>query len=123
MSGLSLFECMKYIFNKLERIFLFIVTVTPLLSGCLVDNENLDTEERIKQTSGQSVVTEKRQIRGNDEVKSIQNVLNNLGYDAGTADGIMGPKTREAIKLYQQDHDLPVTGQLNSNSKKILIGE
>ena len=114
---------MKYIFNKLDRMFLFIVTVTPLLSGCLVDNENLETEERIKQTSAQSVVTEKKQIRGNDEVKSIQNVLNNLGYDAGPADGIMGPKTREAIKLYQRDHDLPVTGQLNSNSKKILIGE
>jgi len=114
---------MKYIFNKLGRILLFIVTVTPLLSGCLVDNENLETEERFKQTSGQPVVTEKRQIRGNDEVKSIQNVLNNLGYDAGPADGIMGPKTREAIKLYQQDHDLPVTGQLNSNSKKILIGD
>jgi peptidoglycan hydrolase-like protein with peptidoglycan-binding domain len=114
---------MKYIFNKSGRILLFIVIVTSLLSGCLVDNENLETEERFKKTSGQSAVAEKRQVRGNDEVESIQNVLNNLGYDAGPADGIMGPKTRQAIKMYQQDHDLPVTGQLNSNSKKILIGE
>ena len=114
---------MKYIFNKSGRILLFIGTVTSLLSGCLVDNENLETEERFEQISGQPFETEKRQIHGNDEVKSIQNVLNNLGYDAGPADGIMGPKTRQAIKMYQQDHNLPVTGQLNSNSKKILIGE
>ena len=114
---------MKYVFNKSGIIFLFIVSVTPLLSGCLVEDEKLDTEGRLRPTSGQPVVTEKKQIRGDDELKSIQSMLNNLGYDAGPADGIMGSKTREAIKLYQQDHDLPVTGQLNSDSKKILIGE
>lgn len=116
---------MKYVFNKSAIIFLFIVFSTAFLSGCLVEEEKLETEVRLKPTSEQPVVTEKikRKIRGNDEVKSIQSVLNNLGYDAGPADGIMGSKTREAIKLYQQDHDLPVTGQLNSNSKKILIGE
>ena len=116
---------MKDVFYKSGIIFLFVVSVTPLLSGCLVEEKKLEleTEGQIKPTSEQPVVTEKIQIRENDEVKSIQSVLNNLGYDAGPADGIMGSKTREAIKLYQQDHDLPVTGQLNSNSKKILIGE
>jgi len=114
---------MKYVFNKSGVIFIFIVSATPLLSGCLVEDEKLETEGRLRHTSGQPVVTEKIQIHGNDEVKSIQSILNNLGYDAGPADGIMGSKTREAIKLYQQDHDLPVTGQLDSESKKILIGE
>ncbi|MEA1889202.1 MAG: peptidoglycan-binding domain-containing protein [Pseudomonadota bacterium] len=120
---------MKYVFNKSGIIFLFIVSATLFLSGCLVENEKLETEGRLKHKSGQPAVTEKKQpvviekIHGNDEVKSIQSMLNNLGYDAGPADGIMGSKTREAIKLYQQDHDLPVTGQLNSDSKKILIGE
>jgi len=122
---------MKYVFNKSGIIILFIVSATLLLSGCLVEDEKLETEGRSEPTTGQPAVTEKKQpavtekilIRGNDEVKSIQSVLNNLGYDAGPADGIMGSKTREAIRLYQQDHDLPVTGKLNSDSKKILIGE
>lgn len=118
-----MFDCMKYVFNKSGIIFLFVVFAAVLMSGCLVEEEKLDTEVRLKPTPVQPVVTEKIQIRGNDEVKSIQSVLNNLGYDAGPADGIMGSKTRQAIKMYQQDHDLPVTGQLNSNSKKILIGE
>jgi len=56
---------------------------------------------RLSSTSGQPVVTEKIQKRGNDEVRSIQSALNNLGSDPGPADGIMGPKIREAIKLYQ----------------------
>jgi len=122
---------MKYVFNKSGIIFLFIVSATALLSGCLVEDKKLETEGRPGPASAQPVVTEKKQpvvtekiqIRGNDEVKSIQKVLSNLGYDPGPADGIMGSKTREAIKLYQQDHDLPVTGQLNSDSKKMLIGE
>jgi peptidoglycan hydrolase-like protein with peptidoglycan-binding domain len=122
---------MKYVLNKSGIIILYILSATLLLSGCLVENEKLETEGKPEPTSGQPVISEKKQpavtekiqIRGNDEVKSIQRVLNNLGYDAGSADGIMGSKTREAIKLYQQDHDLPVTGQLNSDSKKILIGE
>ena len=114
---------MKYVFNKSAIILLFVVFSTALLSGCLVEDEKLETEVRLKPASGQPVVPEKTQIRANEEVKSIQIVLNNLGYDVGPADGIMGSKTREAIKLYQQDHDLPVTGQLNSISKKILIGE
>ena len=120
-----MFDCMKYVFNKSAIIILFVVFAAALLSSCLVEEEKLETKVQLKPISGQPVVTEKiqTQIRGNEEVKSIQIVLNNLGYDAGPADGIMGSKTREAIKLYQQDHDLPVTGQLNSNSKKILIGE
>jgi peptidoglycan hydrolase-like protein with peptidoglycan-binding domain len=114
---------MKYIFNKSGIIFLYIVSAALLLSGCLVEDEKLETEGRPRHIPDQPLVPEKIQIRVDDEVKSIQRVLNNLGYDAGPVDGIMGSKTREAIKLYQQDHDLPVTGQLNSNSKKILIGE
>ncbi|MFW2440135.1 MAG: peptidoglycan-binding domain-containing protein, partial [Arenicellales bacterium] len=109
----------------------FFVLATPLYSGCLAKDEKVETEGQVRQPPGQPVVTEKKQpavtekiqIRGNDEVKSIQNMLNNLGNDAGPSDGIMGSKTREAIKLYQQDHGLPVTGNLSSESKKILIGE
>jgi hypothetical protein len=41
-------------------------------------------------------------------VKSIQQRLNALGYDAGTADGFMGGKTRSAINSFQRDKGLTV---------------
>lgn len=41
----------------------------------------------------------------------IQKQLLALGYQAGTADGIMGNRTVNALKKFQQDNNLPVTGQ------------
>lgn len=42
---------------------------------------------------------------------AIQQSLNTLGYDAGTADGVMGGKTRAAIRDYQKDQGVAVDGQ------------
>lgn len=39
--------------------------------------------------------------------------LNALGFQAGTADGIAGNRTRQAIRQFQQSKGLPVTGVLD----------
>lgn len=44
-------------------------------------------------------------------VAAIQNDLNRLGYDAGAADGLVGPRTSEAIRRYQRDHNLLIDGR------------
>lgn len=41
----------------------------------------------------------------------IQKGLNTLGYDPGPADGVMGGKTRAAIRDYQKDQGMAVDGQ------------
>jgi len=41
---------------------------------------------------------------------SVQRVLNDLGYSAGPVDGLMGGKTRNAIRAYQTDTGLPASG-------------
>jgi peptidoglycan hydrolase-like protein with peptidoglycan-binding domain len=41
---------------------------------------------------------------------SVQRVLNDLGYSAGPVDGLMGGKTRNAIRAYQTDNGLPASG-------------
>ena len=43
-------------------------------------------------------------------VQAIQRKLNELGYEAGTADGLMGSGTRAAIVAFQQDRGLTATG-------------
>lgn len=40
----------------------------------------------------------------------IQGRLNNLGFDCGKVDGIIGPKTKAAIKRFQEQHGLIVDG-------------
>ena len=43
-------------------------------------------------------------------IQAVQQRLNELGYDAGTPDGLMGRGTRSAIIAFQQDRGLAATG-------------
>lgn len=45
-----------------------------------------------------------------EDVHLIQTQLSNLGHDAGEPDGISGPKTRKAVRQYQQANHLPIDG-------------
>jgi hypothetical protein len=45
-------------------------------------------------------------------ITATQSALLQLGYDVGSVDGIVGPKTTGAIEEYQRAHDLQVDGQL-----------
>ena len=40
----------------------------------------------------------------------VQQTLNNLGYNCGSADGVAGSKTKEQINAYEKDHGLTVNG-------------
>lgn len=44
------------------------------------------------------------------DLAEIQRLLSNRGYDPGPADGKMGSKTRQAIRLFQKQVGLPQTG-------------
>lgn len=43
----------------------------------------------------------------NDQVRELQSLLMNLGYDAGGVDGRLGPQTRSAIRDFQRSRSLP----------------
>jgi hypothetical protein len=47
-------------------------------------------------------------------VTRAQRLLNELGYKAGPADGVAGPKTRQAVRAYQKKSGLPADGQLSA---------
>ena len=46
----------------------------------------------------------------------MQKRLTELGYQPGPADGKSGPRTVNALKKFQQEHNLPVTGQLDAET-------
>ena len=54
-------------------------------------------------------------------VKQAQCLLLYLGYSPGSPDGVAGPKTSGAISVFQSDHGLPATGQLDETTCKMLI--
>ena len=50
----------------------------------------------------------------NERVAEAQQLLNKLGYVVGTPDGIVGAKTRQAIRRFQKAKGMPETGQVTS---------
>lgn len=55
-----------------------------------------------------------------DRMRAIQTSLNDLGYDAGPADGLSGPRTRSAIAAFQADMGMAPTGNLTEQQLVIL---
>ncbi|HEU4439523.1 MAG TPA: peptidoglycan-binding domain-containing protein [Methylomirabilota bacterium] len=46
-------------------------------------------------------------------VRDAQRALRDLGYEPGPVDGIVGPRTREALARYQRSEKIAVTGRLD----------
>jgi len=65
-------------------------------------------------------------------LRDTQVALVALGYDVSTGsrggggdgiDGMWGPSTRNAIAEFQDEHDLPRSGQLNSETYEAILAE
>jgi uncharacterized protein len=52
--------------------------------------------------------------------REVQQLLADLGYDPGPIDGVMGPRTRAAIRAFQADVGLPVDGQVSDELRAAL---
>jgi hypothetical protein len=46
-------------------------------------------------------------------VSGAQGRLNNLGYNCGAIDGVLGDKTTDALQKFQGDQSLPLSGKLD----------
>jgi peptidoglycan hydrolase-like protein with peptidoglycan-binding domain len=55
-----------------------------------------------------------------DQVKQIQEALKDKGQDPGQADGIMGPKTQQALRQFQKSQNLQVTGRVDQQTASAL---
>jgi hypothetical protein len=57
---------------------------------------------------------------GSSNIKEVQQALKDKGYDPGPIDGVMGAKTKEALKSFQSASNLSATGTLNSETAQKL---
>jgi peptidoglycan hydrolase-like protein with peptidoglycan-binding domain len=77
-------------------------------SGTVVDKQHANSSE---------VQPAPEKIRMTpDLVRAAQQKLNDEGYRSGTVDGKLGPVTRGAIRKYQMDKGLKVTGALDEST-------
>jgi lipoprotein-anchoring transpeptidase ErfK/SrfK len=54
-------------------------------------------------------------------VFEAQLALARLGISPGSLDGLTGPQTRAALRAFQQEEQLPVTGELDAPTKERLL--
>ncbi len=51
----------------------------------------------------------------------VQQALNHFGWNVGTADGALGPKSKNAVKEYQAFMGYPATGELTDQQRSVLV--
>jgi len=63
-----------------------------------------------------------RGVRGGDreQVRAVQQALKDKGHDPGTIDGVMGPKTRSALRDFQKKEGIKDTGRLDQETMSKL---
>ncbi len=59
-------------------------------------------------------------ITSRDVIAKVQGALSRLGFDVGTADGVAGPKTAEAIKAFERGVGMSETGVVNPRFLAVL---
>lgn len=60
-------------------------------------------------------------IASEDRVAAAQRRLSELGFEPGPIDGLMGPRTREAVRSFQRAKSLSPDGRLNAKTLKALF--
>ncbi len=56
----------------------------------------------------------------NSQVREIQETLKDRGYDVGSVDGIIGPRTSEALREFQLDEAIAASGNINRQTLQAL---
>lgn len=74
--------------------------------------------QAVEQDTAQDIET--RLGLSSQDNRKVQAALNDLGYNAGPVDGVMGSRTRRAIANYQQALGIPSTGVVSQGTAEAL---
>ncbi len=59
-------------------------------------------------------------ISSGEVIAKVQQALSKLGFDVGTADGVVGPKTRDAIRAFERATGMSESGSINPRLLAVL---
>jgi peptidoglycan hydrolase-like protein with peptidoglycan-binding domain len=102
------------IFLKITLVFFsFIILaclVIPLYAVEKKATEHQDEADKVLK------FTDYNELKGAELIRMVQLTLKDSGFDPGPIDGILGPKTRDAIKKFQIKNDLEPTGEIDEQT-------
>jgi peptidoglycan hydrolase-like protein with peptidoglycan-binding domain len=97
--------------------------IKSVLAGALILTLALPgwaAEEKKAAPAKEEKAEKKVSAKGNEEVKKVQEALKAQGQDPGPIDGIMGSKTRAALKAFQEASGLKGTGRVDDETAQKL---
>lgn len=95
--------------------------VGGLIGGAI--GSGLANQQRQRtQTQTRTVYVNPTYSAQRQENRQVQTALNYFGFNAGTADGVLGGNSRAAISRYQVFMEWPGTGRLLEYEKSVLLG-
>lgn len=93
---------------------------TPSATESMKDRAT-DMKNKMKSRAHRTMDRAKNGMAGNrDDVMAVQQALKDKGHDPGAIDGVMGPKTRQAVRDFQQKEGLQATGRLDAGTRDKL---
>jgi len=106
-----------------------LITMMTFLAGLFLASQSLgagEYKQEMGTESGTSMKGEEsrmgqqaRQL-DNNQVRELQKILTEKGYNAGPVDGIIGPSTKQALRGFQEAQGLAVTGLADQSTLQAL---
>jgi peptidoglycan hydrolase-like protein with peptidoglycan-binding domain len=84
---------------------LFVLPAASFAAGATTNNNN-------------SNMAATHMVHSSKQVEDAQQALNSKAGAQLKVDGVYGPKTRDAVKNFQQSHGLKATGRLDTQTQK-----
>jgi peptidoglycan hydrolase-like protein with peptidoglycan-binding domain len=106
----------------MKRLILFATLV--LTAGLLYAGLSFGTDQ-----AGRILIAQSGQMQNEmtvvpldeDQIRQLQVILQNKGYDVGEESGTIGPETTRALKEFQEDKGLAVTGTPTEETLRTLV--
>lgn len=86
-----------------------------IIGGAIGSSQGQRVRPRSPQPASAATLSQRQQNR------EVQTALNHFGFNVGTPDGSIGPRSRAGISQYQSYLDFPATGQLTEFERSVLI--
>jgi peptidoglycan hydrolase-like protein with peptidoglycan-binding domain len=100
--------------------------IAGAILGGILGHAIANDQNRRKSTQRRSTRSTKSNRPGisiaqREQNREVQTALNQFGYNVGTADGSIGPRSRTGISSYQATLGYPPTGQLTDYERSVLV--
>lgn len=96
------------------------IFVALAFPGWAAEEKKAAPPEKMEKMEKMGKMETKAPSRGSEDTKKLQEALKAKGQDPGPIDGVMGPKTRSALKAFQEASGLKGTGRVDDQTAEKL---